>query len=247
MAANALAQATSITGGNAVASVNRTFGSSCTNGSLLVGLGWWGTTLGDNYQYSDPTNGTWTKHLSLEFDTGTRQGGVGIWSVANTATSALTVTFSKITSTSNLEMVAFELTNAGGTPAFDSSGQNSSTAGAAVSVSDTLAAANCTVFFAMAHYNNGAAADTNYTSSGVLNVVRGNTFDSGEYRVDAGSAGGITLTFGGVTPNAGYAGIIVAFAPPGGSSAVTPWPFQRGLRVLDRLRNTLTMRELAAA
>jgi hypothetical protein len=181
------------------ATVGKTFGSNCTNGSLLVAVVTLETASATITGVSDPTNGAWTEQAWATNDpeTGAGQGSVGIYTRANTATTALTVT-ANLSATTHGYLDIYEIT-----------GQHASPIGAVAeefgndespeALTLTLAkqAANSTVIAGAVFYpNNGVAPDTGFTAGFGPSAIN-NSYNYSEYDEDAGASGNSVLTLGG--------------------------------------------------
>jgi hypothetical protein len=180
-------------------SVQKTYGSSCTNGSILVAVVTLETSSATVTAVSDPTNGSWTERAwaTNNPETGAGQGSVGIYTRANTATTALTVT-ATLSGATHGYLDIYEIT-----------GQDSSPIGAVAeefgndespeALTLTLAkeAANSTVIAGAVFYpNNGVTFDTGFTT-GLGPSAINNSYSYSEYDEDAGSSGNSVLNLGG--------------------------------------------------
>jgi hypothetical protein len=181
--------------------VQKTYGSSCTNGSLLVAVVTTETGTVTFNGVSDPTNGAWTERVFVSNgDSSSGMGGVGIYTVANTATTALTVTATPSASTHGYLKI-YEIT-----------GQNASPIGAvaeefandeapeAHTLTLSKQAANSTVIAGGVYYPGTAAADSGFTL-GFGPAAQNNSYNWGEHRADAGASGDSVLTAGLGTPD----------------------------------------------
>jgi len=207
-AANTLAQNPTYATAAPGTSVNKTFGSSCTSGSRIVAIL---ETEADitGLSISDGTNGAYAQDEHGNSGTGKHSY---IFSVANTASSAVTVTASWTGSAYALLKI-YEVTNAGGTPTLDAH-NNGGGYDTTMTVSITTTAANATVFAGASFYPNSVSADTNYTmDTGPLALDT--AYHAVERRTDAGAAGGITLTMNEGT-GLPWAMAVASYVPPAG-------------------------------
>lgn len=227
MAANTLAQVPTAATGSNVTSISKSFASACTNGSLIVAaVTGEKPTTATTHTVSDNANaGNYTQDVIAGNTNSTvGQGRASVNSKANTSTSAVQVTVTFNAATYG-KLQIYELTNAGGTPAFDSSGQQTSNTGVAAGLSITTIAANCTVIAPTVHYPSGATADTGYTNRSAETALF-NSYHQVEDDIDVGAAGAKTLTLGGYSSSGGFAFVAAAYAPPagGGGTPVTVVP-----------------------
>jgi hypothetical protein len=182
-------------------SVNKAYGSSCTNGSLLVAVVTTETGSVTISSVTDPTNGSWTERAWVSNGASAAgMGGIGIYTRANAATTALTVTATLSASTHGYLKI-YEIT-----------GQAASPIGATVEEfgidiapeahTATLAKeqANSTVIVGGVYYPGTATADSGFTL-GFGPSAQNNSYNWGEHREDAGASGDSVLTAGLGTPD----------------------------------------------
>ncbi len=171
-----------------------TFGSNCTSGTRLVAV----VTLesGTTCTVADPTNGAWTQDARADGDGGF-PNSTAIFSVANTATSALVVTATFGASASSRIQI-YEIANAGGNPILKGSGTNNIPLAASPStltVSITSTVANASIVMGAAHYPSFTTTpDTGFTTDNDAPVS--SLYHFRESVVDKDGTGGLTLTAG---------------------------------------------------
>lgn len=227
---NTLAQNPAAVSFSGVATVSVTFASPCTPGSLIVasvtqeGAG----TFTD---MSDPTNGTYGA-ADISVVTGGAGNGEGrssCYSKQNTASTAVTVTATLAGNSSGF-LKCYELTGQATSAQVDTTGSGSGTS-TQHTLSLTTGTANCTVIAIGTHYPSGAAADASYT--GAFTETGLNTsYHFGEYRVDAGAAGAITLTEG-LGSEQGWSFVAVAYkTAAGGGIPAVPGQLGRSVFVM---------------
>lgn len=192
--ANVLAQNPAAVSFSGAATVSVTFASACTPGSLIVasvtqeGAG----TFTD---VADGTNGTYgTADISVVTGgVGNGEGRASVYSKQNTASTAVTVT-ATLSGNSSGFLKCYELTGQATSAQVDTTGSGSGT-NTQHTLSLTPGTSNCSVIAIGTHYPSGGVADASYT--GAFTETGLNTsYHFGEYRVDAGAAGLITLTEG---------------------------------------------------
>jgi hypothetical protein len=223
MASNTFAQTGSVTG-SAVTSIAKSFAGACTSGSKIVAMCTGEDSAGTHTVADNGNAGNYTqdKEAHTVTNAATGVGRATANSKSNTSTAALqvTVTFSGSTYGS---ISIYEITNAGGTPAFDSSGSQVDDAGStAASVSITTVAANCSVLMCGTHYASGAGTDTEYTAR-LAEIGVSLSYHKSEDNVDVGAAGAKTLTWNGYTDgvSAHMVNVAAGYAPPSASAGVT--------------------------
>lgn len=220
---NTLAQAVVAVSYSNKTTVAATFGSSCTSGSRIAAA-FTSERVGDTPTCADPTNGSYTLDTSGSATTsGSGQGTAAIFSVANTATSALTVTATPGGATYG-GLSIFEITSAGGTPTLDvaASNVNSTSSNATWSDSVTTTAANDTIISAFVHNGTVSTGDTGYT----LDLNTATLFFSGhasEHNIDVGTAGLKTINYGSVSTNR-WSMAMAAYSPAAGGGAASQGP-----------------------
>lgn len=217
MAANTFAQSNpAIATVDPATTINKQFGSACTNGSRIIVV----LTLGPgNSAVGVTDNGGGASYTQ---DVVGDAGGDGtggrstyIFSKPNTATSQVTVTANWTGSTDG-RLQIFEIVNAGGTPTLDQAsgaGDDPSPAPTDPSISITTTKANCTVVAGVTAYPNNLSANTNYTLTAAATGL-GSSYHCAEYRLDAGATGAITLNFNQTGTNNYWSIAMAAYAPP---------------------------------
>lgn len=145
----------------------------------------------------------------------TTAGWAGVFSKQNTSTGTATVT-GTISSAAYGQLKTFELTSAATSAALDTSNTGEGIL-TARSVAITTGTANCTVISSVSAYPNDLAVDTNFTQS-YAPTGNFNAYGYGEYRVDAGALGTITLTYA-APGNSNYWTMAVAAYKTAGGAA----------------------------
>ena len=221
MASGTIIQNPAVATFSGASSVNKTYGSACTNGSLLVAMATQEVDAG-TFTISDPTNGTWANDKTQASGAGGNPSTGTVRSIQNTATTALTVTCTVGTSGYGTLSIFEETGMATSTPVDVTGGAGGAATTATMSM--TTGTANCTVYSCGAGYGSASPPDTNYTTHfGPTGLS--NAYHQGEYRQDAGAAGGITLTHGWTgTPNT-WMICAVAYKPAGGAATTRGTPF----------------------
>lgn len=233
MAANTYAQVPASVNGAGVTSISRTFSSACTSGTVIAAACI--TESGSvTLDVTDNGGNTYTSRLLVD---NASHCVVGISDTTNTSTAAVQVTltfkFGGSPASCNGAMQVYEITNAGGSPAYDANG--SQAANAAVSFNVVTTAANDTIISCIADQGSdpGSTVDTGYTSR---SVTQGGAFSfmRVEDNIDVGAAGTKTLTYGSHSGN--FAVAAAAYKPPGGGGGggVTFPELERGIRGLNR-------------
>ena len=166
----------------------RTFASACTPGSRIVAIATQENQAG-TFTISDPTNGTYADDSTGAGGTGVSGSGAAtIRSVANTASTALTVTLTLGTATYGTFTV-YELSDA----VFDAG--TTGLGGVATAFTGSLTAVASAFGFAIGTlYPAGASVDTSYTAAFAETGIA-NAYHFGEYNSNLGSAGTKTVTF----------------------------------------------------
>lgn len=206
-----------------VTSLAKTFAGACTSGSLVI-ASCTCESFATTHTVTDNGTGSYVQDVqeNTTSDANAGHGRATVNSKANSDTSALTVTVTFSVSTNHCSIQIVELTNAGGSPVFDSSGvaHQATPATSAMSMSITTATANCSIFCCAVSFDNtGITNDTSYTSREAADVGSA-SYHSIEDRVDSGAAGANTLTFGS-TGNKVFAIAAAGYKPPS-AAAATP-------------------------
>jgi len=228
MASNTYAQATPAVAlaSGGVTSVSKTFPSACTNGSKIV------AAVGSEAEVTTHTVSDNVNAGNYIEDIGPKSTGVhsvaSLHSKTNGSTSAAQVTATFDAATQHCTIQLYEITNAGGTPVFDSSAFNVSFG--AMSVSLTTVAANCSVFSSFAGYPGPLSTnvDTGFTQDHVTAGFW--VYKAAESNIDVGAAGSNTYTWNGYTTAANDGAVVfAAYAPPGGPAVQRDAPKQSPL------------------
>ena len=195
-------------------SVAKAYGSACTPGSYLIGvLTSEETGSGDTLGMSDPTNGAWAKDVDVA---GTDHSRVAIFSVLNTASTALTVTGTTTSSQQGFLQI-YEITGQAASPLTDTGSQGTSDA-PSVTVTATE---NATIIAVAVGYPDVTidTADSGYTLDIAASGVSF-SYHSAESIADAGAAGDKTLTWssGGDTERLAFAVAVYKDASGGGTA-----------------------------
>lgn len=216
---NTLAQNPSAVSYSGATSVSATFASAMTNPSLVI-VSLTMETPTATATISDNKNaGNYTQDVTATQNAG--GGGDGkaiIASKQNTQTAAATVTATLSTSTFGMLKIQ-EYTGAATSAALDTTNGGANGTNTQPTGSLTTGTANCTVIAASTHYGNGATTDTGYTAA-YAETGLSNAYHYGEYRVDAGAAGAITLHMGFVGNESGWNMAVAAYKTSGGAGSV---------------------------
>jgi hypothetical protein len=143
-------------------------------------------------------------------------GQARIRSKQNTSTGTATVT-ATISAADYGVLKTFEITGAATSSALDAQNGTGGSLSAR-SIGITTGSANCTVIATGTNYPNDDAADANYTDSFAVTGLN-SSYHYGEYRVDAGAAGVITLTFSAPGNSDNWAMAVAAYKTAGGAAA----------------------------
>jgi hypothetical protein len=216
--ANTLAQNPTVQTYANATSVQKAFGSAGTNPSLYVAAltAELFTAQSLTSIVDDMNAGSYAADAAA--DAGANYSRAWVRSMQNTSTGVATVTATLATADYGTIEI-FELTGAETSSALDA-GNGTGGVGTTRSVSITTGTSNCSVIVAGAAYPADMAVDTDYTES-FAQTAGFNIYHYGEYRVDAGAAGGITLTMQ-APGNSSYWAMAVAAYKTAAAGGVTP-------------------------
>lgn len=207
-----------------ISSTNITFGSACTPGTKLVGM-MTGEERLNTYTMSDTTHGSWTKDVEGNDNVSFHYAHCAIFSMDNTASSALTVTVSWGGAAHGFAKI-YELT-ASGSITLDKTGTDVDINNA-ISVSLTSCAANDFIVACNAGYGSVEpnAADSGFTLD-IPAVGFYNSYHIGERIYDSGAAGTKTIVFqGSVTQNQYTATVAAAYKEVVSAAPPAPTDYQ---------------------
>lgn len=217
---NTLAQNPAVASFSAATSVARIFGGAGTNPSLYVATATAEFNTPTVTVSDDKNAGNYTQDSA---SVGATSAGIAtVNSKQNTSTGTATITANFSVSCYG-SLKTYELTGAATSSALDT--QNTAEDGSGVtsrSVAITTNTDNCTVISAGANYPNDAAADTNYTGAFTPAAGAG-AYHFGEYRVDAGTHGAITLTYAAPGNSSYWTMAVAAYKTAGGAAVVGGW------------------------
>jgi len=186
---NTLAQNPTAQAYNNATTVAVVFASGGTNPSLYVASITIDTGITATATVADDRNGSYTPDA---IGIATTHGRSMVLSVQNTSTLTATVT-GTISAANYGVLKAYELTGAATSAALDTQ-NGAGGANSARTIGITPGTNNCTVILAGTVFGIDGGVDTNYTEAYAPNGLN-NVYHIGEYRVDAGAAGAITLTY----------------------------------------------------
>lgn len=218
---NTLAQNPTVSTYSGAASVAKAFGSAMTNPSRIVAMFTMENYTGSASCADDKNAGSYDVDKSQA--TVNSGGGRGIayaFSKENTQTAATTVTVTLTGGNSYGILKVYELTSGANAPVLDASGSSTGES-ATRTVQVTPLIDNCSVFAAWVNYGGGTLTnDANYTT-GAAEWGGSFAYHYSEYRIDAGTAGLISINAAATGASTRWAAVAVAYKSGSGGSGVT--------------------------
>ena len=174
---------------------------------------------------ADNRNGSYTADVTVSGGSGAGSGRCYSFSVQNTSAAIATVTVT-LSAASEGVLQIYEFSGVATASPLNTSNTGSGI-GTSRSVSITTTTNNCVVVAQGTLYPGvEATADAGFTSA-FGEVATGAAYHFGEYRADAGAAGGMTLTLGEIGSSDSWTMVVAAYKAAGGAPVVSPLFYPR--------------------